>query len=206
MREIIKSWLQKMEFITGLKQIRELSVDDLKMLVDFLESKAKEYSWMTDARLNEIMKRGMEGGYGEFYHMNVKTLSVWCNTYYEHHKQKIMVEQFPKTSDPAQSEEEVQYWKQVARKMFLDSWEKAKTGEIRPLAEWLPSTYDKCIEAGLLNEGDYPFDENRAKKELRIEKGLGFLNSMLVSRKKESIWRRFIQDCVRMGVDLPNEI
>jgi hypothetical protein len=206
MRDTIKAWLQKMEFITGLKQVRELSIDDLKMLVDFLESKVKEYSWMTDSRLNEIMKRGMEGGYGDFYHMNVKTLSVWCNTYYEHHKQKIMIEQFPKESEVAQSDREVQYWKRVAREMFLDSWEKAKTGDIRPVAEWLPSTYDKCIDAGLLNEADYPFDEGRAKKELRIEKGLGFLNSMLVSRKKESIWRRFIQDCIKNGINLPNEI
>jgi hypothetical protein len=206
MRDIIKSWLQKMEFITGLKQIREMSIDDLKVLVDYLESKVKEYNWMTESRLNEIMKFGMEGGYGDFYHMNVRTLSIWCNTYYEHHKQKILVEQFPRSSDPEPSHEEIEYWKSIARKMFLDSWEKAKQGEIRPLAEWLPSTYDKCIEAGLLDESKYPFDENRARKELRIERGLGFLHSALVSRKKESIWKRFIIDCVKNGIDLPIEI
>ncbi len=206
MRDVIKSWLQKMEFLTGLKQTREMSAEDLKTLVDFLESKAKEYSWMTESRLNEIMKKGMEGGYGEFYHMNVKTISIWCNSYYEHHKQKIIVEQFRKDSSPEQPEDEVEYWKKVARNMFLQSWDYAKKGDIRPLAEWLPSTYDKCIDAGLLNEADYPFDESRAKKELRIEKGLGFLHSALISKRKESIWRRFIVDCIKKGIDLPSEI
>jgi len=204
MREIIKSWLKKMEFITGLKQVREMSADDLKMLVDFLEAKAKEYSWMTEDRLNEIMKTGMEGGYGEFYHMNVRTLSVWCNTYHDHHKQKILVEQFPKSADPEPSEEEKEQWLEVGRQIFRDCWQDAKNGHIKDLFFWGPYHYRKFEELGLLKADHYKVDELEIKKQLRLEKGLMFGMSDVAGRKKNIVWKKFIADCISRKIDLPS--
>lgn len=202
MREILKDWLKKMEFLTGFKQFREMPLEDARMLIDFLEEKVKEYNWMTDSRLNEIMKRGMEGSYGEFYSMNVKTLSTWCNTYYEHHRQKIIMEQAKPTEQFVASEEEVNRWLKIGRDMFCEKWDDAKRGLIQDLWYWGPHYYSKLIAEGVLREEDYPVDEDRLKKEVRLERGLSFDMSSVISRKKNIIWKRFIQDCIRKDIDL----
>ena len=202
MREIIKDWIKKLEFMTGLKQFKEMSPDDIKLLLDCLEQKVKEYHWMTEFRLNEIMKKGMEGHYGDFYHINVRTLATWCNTYQEHHKQLLLVENFPRQQEPEKSQEEIDYWKNKGKEMFIECWDKAKNGEIRSLAEWIPTNYQKFIDLGLLDESNYRFDESYESKMLKFEKGFGFSASMLVSKKKEMIWKQFIKDMIQKGIDL----
>lgn len=202
MREILKEWLKKLEFMTGLKQFREMSIEDMKSLLDCLEEKVKEYHWMTESRLNEIMKKGMEGNYGDFYSINVRTVSQWCSLYYEHHKQLIIVENFPRESDPEKSQDEIDYWLNKGKEMFADCWERAKEGEIRPLAEWIPTNYQKFVDLGILKEENYRFDENYESRMMRIEKGLAFSAQMLIPRKKEMVWRQFIKDMISKGVDL----
>lgn len=206
MRDIIKEWLRKMEFLTGLKQFREMSLDDAKTMVDFLENKVKEYSWMTEARLNEIFKNGMEGGYGEFYSMNVRTLSTWCNTYYDHHKQKIIVEQFPKGEEKQESEEEIQKWLEVGRQLFVDCWEDAKKGVVKDLFFWGPYHYKRLEEKGILIPENYQVNEKELIKQLRLERGLSMSGSDIVSRKKNLVWKMFIRDCVSKKINLPDFI
>lgn len=206
MREIIKDWLKKMEFLTGLKQFREMPLEDAKMMIDFLEAKVKEYSWMTESRLNQIFKAGMEGVYGDFYSMNVRTLSTWCNTFYEHHKQQILVEQFPKSEAQEQSQEEIEKWLEIGRQNFREKWEAAKKGHIDDLWLWGPNMYRKMIQAGVLKESDYPYDDEYNRKLSRFEKGFAFTDTMFASKKEDNIWKRFVKDCVKNNIDLTQYI
>ena len=214
MREIFKEWLKKLEFMTGLKQFRDISPDDARLLLDCLEEKVKEYHWMTESRLNDIMKKGMEGGfvyvdpkgvrYGEFYSINVKTITQWCSTYYENHKQLFMIENFPRSEEEEVSQEEIDRRLEVGRQIFRDCWEKAKGGEIRPLFEWIPTNYQKFIDLGLLKESDYRFDEVYESRMMRIHKGLSFTPTDLIPKRKEMIWKQFIKDMVSQKIDLPS--
>lgn len=210
MREVIKSWLKKLEFMTGLKQFRvdnpndPRHIEDMKTLLDCLEEKVKEYHWMNEFRLNEIMKKGMEGGYGDFFSINVRTISQWCNMYQEHHKQLLIIENFPRDKEPEKSQEEIDFWIAKGRQMFLDKWNEAKEGYVDSLAFWGPSYYQKFIDLGLLVEENYRFDERYETKMLKAEKGFGFSPSMLVSKKKEMVWKQFVKDMVSQGVDLPS--
>lgn len=206
MREIIKDWLRKMEFLTGLKQFREMSLEDAKSMIDYLEAKVNEYSWMNESRLNHIFKAGMEGVYGEFYNMNVRTISSWCNTYYEHNKQKIILEQTKSNEAEEVSEEEKQKWLRIGRETFCERWEDAKRGVIQDLWYWGPHYYSKLVEKGVLNESDFQIDESRLVKELRLERGLQFDMSNVVSRKKNIIWKKFIQRCVLKKIDLTEHV
>jgi hypothetical protein len=219
MREIIKNWLKKLEVMTGLKQFRVPDPvpkgynEELTALIDSLEAKINEYHWMTEHRLNEIMKRGMEGEfvyvdpkgvrYGEFYSINVKTITQWCNTYYEHHKQHILIENFPKDKDPEPSKEEIAYWTKIGNDNFRMRFEESKNGYIAPLAEWGPYFYTNLMKKGLLTEENYQVDEKAINAELRLTGQLRDVMSF-TTKKRERVWRMFIKDMIYKKINLPD--
>ncbi len=205
MREIIKEYLRKLEFLTGLKQFREMTLEDAKMLIDILEEKVNEYAWMTEQRLKEILKTGTEGGYGDFYHINVRTIATWCNTYFEQHKQLIVMELQSKTEEKQVSEEEKNYWIKVGNDNFRERWQEAKNGQIKPLFEWGPQFYRKFVDNGMIDEGSYSFDMESEKKKLRLE-GRAVDTGVLVSRKNESVWKQFVKESIENGLNLPDHI
>jgi len=202
MREILKTWLKKLEFMTGLKQFREMSLEDAKSLIDCLEEKVKEYHWMTEARLNDIMKKGMEGGYGDFYSINVRTVSQWCSTFYEHSKQKLLIENFPREhEEKVVSEEEKQKWLEIGKENFREKFKESKDGHVAPLSEWGPYFYTNFVRDGILKEENYPVNMEQINAELRIA-GRQYEEYAASSKKTEKIWRMFIKDMISKGVDL----
>lgn len=202
MREVIKEAAKKLEFVTGLKQMREYNEDQLKMLLDTLAQCASEYKWLTPGTLEYILKNGMRGKYGEFYHLNEKTLTSWIKSYHKDNEQKINLSLFKKEEEIEVSEEEKQYWNQIGNDNFKQKFEDSKIGAVPVLAEWGPYFYTRFLEKGLLKEEDYPIDESHIQAELRIS---GQLQNawLFTTKKRDRIWRLFIKDMINKKIDLP---
>jgi hypothetical protein len=92
MDEMILTHLRKMEFVCGLKQFKEYKKEEANELLGCLSKLFGSYGWMTEDRVNYILHAGMRGQYGDFYHVNEKTVSVWINQYYAHHQSQIVQE------------------------------------------------------------------------------------------------------------------
>ena len=91
-KKIIIEALLNLEFVSGLKQIREYSKDDMERLVDGLDRFVCTFKWLNNQRLETILSKGMRGEYGQFYHINEMTVSGWVKGYFESNKQQIIKE------------------------------------------------------------------------------------------------------------------
>ena len=152
MNEIILTHLRKMEFVCGLKQFKEYKEQDATELIEGLSKLFGSYGWMTEARVDYILHAGMRGQYGDFYHVNEKTVSVWINQYYAHHQSQIVQEvQALNNKEKEPSNEEIAYWIEVGKQIFRDNYQYAKdTGFCRDIAEWGMNWFDKFQEKGIL--------------------------------------------------------
>lgn len=200
-RKKIVEAMQKLEFVTGLKQMREYTTEQMTELADALTECALEFKWLTPGNLEYILKHGMRGKYGEFYHLNVKTLSSWIKAYQKDNEQRINQSILKKDEKKVYTPEEIEEGLEIGRQIFRDRFEEAKKGNIAPLFQWVPSNYRKFIEKGLLVEEKYKVDTKEIEKKSRIMKG--YIDDVMVnSDVKEKIWRMFIQDMIKKNIDL----
>jgi len=202
-KEIIFEALNNLEFISGLKQFREYSKEDKQRLIDHIYDASKEYIWLNEKRLEYILKNGMNGNYGEYYSINLKTFTQWVNKYFESNKQQILLELSPKEDIPEISDEEKDFWIQKGKERFKRNWEKSKSGLVPDLDEWAPYWYNKMIEKKILIEDRYniEFVTTEQKKMLRLDRPF-FGESELRSAVKNKIWKLFILECIKKGPDL----
>lgn len=201
MREIVLKAMQKLEFFTGLKQMNEYTDSQISELLDSLCECAQEYKWLTPGGLEYILKNGMKGRYGEFYHLNVKTLSGWIKSYYKDNEQRINQSLLKKEPEKELSDEEKAYWIEIGKQGFRDKFKESKEGSVAPLYEWGPYFYDKFKDKGLLVEEKYPVDEKQIEAEIKLSGGVPDF-SVIVSKKKDRIWRMFIRDMIKKEIDL----
>lgn len=204
-RDILKEYLKDMEFLTGLKQFREMNKEDVVRLIDYLEETAKTFRWMNPKRLDFILKNGMQGSYGDFYGMNVKTLTKWLSMYYEQNKHQIIIELGAMGEIETEiSDQEKEYWRNIGRKRFKENWDQAKdSGFVNDLDKWGPYWYKKMVDKGVLKENLYPMKEleENAKRMLRVERK--DRNPASIKAKVDNaIWKEFISYCIQHGPDL----
>jgi hypothetical protein len=209
-KTIIIEALENLEFICGLKQIRDYSKEDLLRLVDGLESFCSKIQWLSNGRLETILQKGMRGEYGQFYHINEMTLSGWVKSYFESNKQVIIKEIAYNEKETEISEEEKAYWMQLGKERFITLFEKAKTtGLIDGLGVdgFPPYWISKLANTGVLRLENYNMDEykDKAKKMLRIQ-GLDYSDSVLQAKANEVIWKEFIKECIDNEIDLTKMI
>jgi hypothetical protein len=209
-KTIILEALQNLEFVCGLKQIRDYSKEDLLRLVDGLELFCSKIQWLTNGRLETILQKGMRGEYGQFYHINEMTLSGWVKSYFESNKQVIIKEIAYNEKETEISEEEKAYWIQLGKERFITLFEKAKsTGLIDGLGVdgFPPYWISKLANTGVLKLENYNMDEykDKARKMLRIQ-GLDYSDSVLQAKANEVIWKEFIKDCIDNEIDLTKMI
>jgi hypothetical protein len=202
-KEIIFEAIERLEIVSGLKQINDYSKEKIQMLIDVLNDATKGYVWLTNNRLEYIMANGMRGNYGDFYGLNERTLVQWVNKYYESNKQQIIMEIQAKEVEQDLSNEEKDYWNEMGRKRFLRNWEKSKGGHIPDLDEWAPYWYNKMIQKKLLIEERYDVEIISAeqKKMLRLDRPF-FGESEVRSAVRNRIWKMFILECIQKGPDL----
>jgi hypothetical protein len=116
----------------------------------------------------------MRGQYGDFYHVNEKTVNGWINQYYMHHQSQIVMEvQNANNKEKEPTEEEIAYWIEIGKNIFRDNYQHAKeTGYCRDLAEWGINWFNKFQERGILKPWTYNVEEieKDVRKELRITK------------------------------------
>lgn len=200
MREIILKHLQKMEFVCGLKQFKEYKEEDAKELLECLNKLFTSYGWMTEERVDYILHAGMRGQYGEFYHVNEKTVSVWINQYYNHHQSQIVQEvQAKNTQHREPTEEEIAQWIEIGKQIFRDNYQHAKeSGYCRDLSEWGGNWFNKFQEKGILKPWLYQVDEieKDVRRELRLN--TRYIDEVTVGAKsKNKIWKLFILDSIK---------
>jgi hypothetical protein len=202
-KEIIFEAIERLEIVSGLKQINDYSKEKIQMLIDVLNDATKGYVWLTNNRLEYIMANGMRGNYGDFYGLNERTLVQWVNKYYESNKQQIIMEIQAKEVEQDLSNEEKDYWNEMGRKRFLRNWDKSKGGHIPDLDEWAPYWYNKMIQKKLLIEERYDveFISTEQKKMLRLDRPF-FGESEVRSAVRNRIWKMFILECIQKGPDL----
>jgi hypothetical protein len=205
MNEIILTHLRKMEFVCGLKQFKEYKKEEASELLGCLSKLFGSYGWMTEARVDYILHAGMRGQYGDFYHVNEKTVSVWINQYYAHHQSQIVQEvQALNNKEKEPSNEEIAYWIEVGKQIFRDNYQYAKeTGFCRDIAEWGMNWFNKFQEKGILKPWEFNVEEmeNEVRKELRLT--VRYVDETSVGAKtKNKIWKLFILDAIRQNKEL----
>jgi hypothetical protein len=205
MNEIILTHLRKMEFVCGLKQFKEYKKEEAAELLGCLSKLFGSYGWMTEARVDYILHAGMRGQYGDFYHVNEKTVSVWINQYYAHHQSQIVQEvQALNNKEKEPTSEEIAYWIEIGKKIFRDNYQHAKeTGFCRDIAEWGVNWFNKFQEKGILKPWEFNVEEmeNDVRKELRLT--VRYVDEVSVGAKtKNKIWKLFILQAIREKKDL----
>jgi hypothetical protein len=205
MNEIILTHLRKMEFVCGLKQFKEYKKEEASELLGCLSKLFSSYGWMTEARVDYILHAGMRGQYGDFYHVNEKTVSVWINQYYAHHQSQIVQEvQALNNKEKEPTNEEIAYWIEVGKQIFRDNYQYAKeTGFCRDIAEWGMNWFNKFQEKGILKPWEFNVEEmeNDVRKELRLT--VRYVDETSVGAKtKNKIWKLFILDAIRQNKEL----
>ena len=205
MNEIILTHLRKMEFVCGLKQFKEYKKEEASELLGCLIKLFGSYGWMTEARVDYILHAGMRGQYGDFYHVNEKTVSVWINQYYSHHQSQIVQEvQALNNKEKEPTSEEIAYWIEIGKQIFRDNYQHAKeTGFCRDLAEWGVNWFNKFQEKGILKPWEFNVEEmeNDVRKELRLT--VRYVDEVSVAAKtKNKIWKLFILQAIREKKDL----
>ena len=205
MNEIILTHLRKMEFVCGLKQFKEYKKEEANELLGCLSKLFGSYGWMSEARVDYILNAGMRGQYGDFYHVNEKTVSVWINQYYAHHQSQIVQEvQALNNKEKEPTTEEIAYWIEIGKQIFRDNYQHAKeTGFCRDLAEWGVNWFNKFQEKGILKPWEFNVEEmeNDVRKELRLT--VRYVDEVSVGAKtKNKIWKLFILQAIREKKDL----
>ncbi len=205
MNEIILTHLRKMEFVCGLKQFKEYKKEEASELLGCLSKLFGSYGWMTEARVDYILHAGMRGQYGDFYHVNEKTVSVWINQYYAHHQSQIVQEvQALNNKEKEPTNEEIAYWIEVGKQTFRDNYQEAKqTGNCKHLADWGMYWFNKFQEKGILKPWEFNVEEmeNEVRKELRLT--VRYVDETSVGAKtKNKIWKLFILQAIREKKDL----
>jgi NADH:ubiquinone oxidoreductase subunit E len=205
MNEIILTHLRKMEFVCGLKQFKEYKKEEASELLGCLSKLFGSYGWMTEARVDYILHAGMRGQYGDFYHVNEKTVSVWINQYYAHHQSQIVQEvQALNNKEKEPTNEEIAYWIEVGKQIFRDNYQYAKeTGFCRDIAEWGMNWFNKFQEKGILKPWEFNVEEmeNDVRRELRLT--VRYVDETSVGAKtKNKIWKLFILDSIRQNKEL----
>jgi hypothetical protein len=205
MNEIILTHLRKMEFVCGLKQFKEYKKEEASELLASLSKLFGSYGWMTEARVDYILHAGMRGQYGDFYHVNEKTVSVWINQYYAHHQSQIVQEvQALNNKEKEPTNEEIAYWIEVGKQIFRDNYQYAKdTGFCRDIAEWGMNWFNKFQEKGILKPWEFNVEEmeNDVRRELRLT--VRYVDETSVGAKtKNKIWKLFILDAIRQNKEL----
>jgi len=200
MKKIILTHLEKMEFVCGLKQFKEYKVEEAEQLLDCLFKLFSSYGWMNEARVDYILHAGLRGQYGEFYHVNEKTVNGWISQYYQHHQSQIVQEIMTKNNqEKTYTDEEIKYWMEIGKQIFKDNYQHAKdTGFCKDLYEWGMNWFNKFQEQGILKPWTYPVDEieNDVRKELRLTKP--FFDEVTVGAKaKNRIWKLFILESIK---------
>jgi hypothetical protein len=205
MNEIILTHLRKMEFVCGLKQFKEYKKEEASELLGCLSKLFGSYGWMTEARVDYILHAGMRGQYGDFYHVNEKTVSVWINQYYAHHQSQIVQEvQALNNKEKEPTNEEIAYWIEVGKQIFRDNYQYAKeTGFCRDIAEWGMNWFNKFQEKGILKPWEFNVEEmeNDVRRELRLT--VRYVDETSVGAKtKNRIWKLFILQAIRENKEL----
>jgi hypothetical protein len=205
MNEIILTHLRKMEFVCGLKQFKEYKKEEASELLGCLSKLFGSYGWMTEARVDYILHAGMRGQYGDFYHVNEKTVSVWINQYYAHHQSQIVQEvQALNNKEKQPTNEEIAYWIEIGKQIFRDNYQYAKeTGFCRDIAEWGMNWFNKFQEKGILKPWEFNVEEmeNDVRRELRLT--VRYVDETSVGAKtKNKIWKLFILDAIRQNKEL----
>jgi NADH:ubiquinone oxidoreductase subunit E len=200
MKKTILTHLQKMEFVCGLKQFKEYKEEDAKEILECLYKLFASYGWMNDSRVDYILHAGMRGQYGDFYHVNEKTVNGWISQYYAHHQSQIVQEvQALNNQEKEASPEEIAYWIKIGKQIFRDNYEHAKeTGYCKDLAEWGINWFYKFQEKGILKPWEYPVEEieNGVRRELRISSK--WIDESSVSAKsKNRLWKMFILESIK---------
>jgi hypothetical protein len=205
MDEIILPHLRKMEFVCGLKQFKEYKKEEANELLGCLSKLFASYGWMTEDRVNYILHAGMRGQYGDFYHVNEKTVSVWINQYYAHHQSQIVQEvQALNNKEKEPTNEEIAYWIEVGKQTFRDNYKEAKeTGNCKHLADWGMYWFNKFQEKGILKPWEFNVQEieSDVRKELRLT--TRYVEESTVGAKtKNKIWKLFILQAIKDGKNL----
>ena len=200
MKEIIVKHLKKMEFVCGLKQFKEYKEDEAIELISCLHDLFKKFGWMTDDRVDYILQAGMRGQYGDFYHVNEKTVNGWINQYYMHHQSQIVMEvQNANNKERELSEEEKMHWIEIGKQTFRENYQHAKeTGSCRHLAEWGVYWFNRFQEKGILKPWLFNIEEleQDVRKELRLS--TRYVEESTVGAKtKNKIWKLFILEAIR---------
>jgi NADH:ubiquinone oxidoreductase subunit E len=205
MKKIILTHLQKMEFVCGLKQFKEYKQEDAKELLECLYKLFSSFGWMTESRVDYILHAGLRGQYGDFYHVNEKTVNGWIHQYYNHHQSQIVMEiQAANNKDKEISEEEIAHWIEVGKQIFRDNYQYAKeTGHCKDLAEWGVNWFNKFQEKGILKPWEFPVQdiESDARRELRLT--TKWIDETSVSAKaRNKIWKLFILEAIDQKLNL----
>jgi hypothetical protein len=205
MRKTILKHLQKMEFVCGLKQFKEYKKEDANELIECLHDLFKKFGWMTEERVDYILQAGMRGQYGDFYHVNEKTVNGWINQYYMHHQSQIVMEvQNASNKEKEPSAEEIAYWIEIGKNIFRENYQHAKdTGFCRDIADWGINWFNKFQEKGILKPWAYNVEEieQEVRKELRLTKHW-VEESTVGAKSKNKIWKLFILESIRENREL----
>ena len=205
MKSIIVKHLKKMEFVCGLKQFKEYKEEEALELIDCLNDLFKKFGWMTDERVNYILQSGMRGQYGDFYHVNEKTVNGWINQYYQHHQSQIVMEiQNLHNKDREQSPEEIAHWNEIGKQTFRENYQHAKeTGTCRHLAEWGVYWFNRFQDKGILKPWLFNVEEieQDVRKELRLTSRY-VEESTVGAKTKNKIWKLFILESIKEGKNL----
>ena len=205
MNETILTHLRKMEFVCGLKQFKEYKKEDANELLGCLSKLFLNYGWMTEARVDYILYAGMRGQYGDFYHVNEKTVSVWINQYYAHHQSQIVQEiQALNSQEKQYTDEEIEHWKEIGRQTFRENYQNAKeTGYCKHLAEWGIYWFNRLQEKGILKPWEFNVEEieSDVRRELRLT--TRYVEESTVGAKtKNKIWKLFILEAIKDNKNL----
>ena len=205
MRKNILKHLQKMEFVCGLKQFKEYKEQDANELIECLNDLFKKFGWMSDERVDYILHAGMRGQYGDFYHVNEKTVNGWINQYYQHHQSQIVMEiQNLHNKDREQSPEQIAHWNEIGKQTFRDNYKHAKeTGTCRHIAEWGVYWFNRFQEKGILKPWLFNVEEieQDVRKELRITQKW-VEESTVAAKSKNRIWKLFILESIKENKNL----
>ena len=205
MKKKILTHLEKMEFVCGLKQFKEYKIEEAEQLLDCLHKLFASFGWMTEARVDYILHAGLRGQYGDFYHVNEKTVNGWISQYYQHHQSQIVQEvQAANNQEKEITQEEIAYWIEIGKQIFRDNYQYAKeTGQCKDLAEWGVNWFNKFQEKGILKPWEFPVQEieSDARRELRLNtKWID--ESSVAAKSKNKIWKMFIFQSIEQNKNL----
>ena len=189
-----------MEFVCGLKQFKDYNQEDAKEILECLGKLFASYGWMNDDRVDYILHAGMRGQYGDFYHVNEKTVNGWISQYYAHHQSQIVQEvQALNNQEKEASPEEIAYWVEIGKQIFRDNYKHAReTGYCKDLAEWGINWFYKFQEKGILKPWEYPVEdiEKDVRRELRLT--TRHIDEVMVGGKsKNKLWKMFILESIK---------